>query len=202
MKISTESHFMCRSRGHHCNGRQAGLSLIELMVGLAILGILLGLAAPSLQGIVLSSRVNTQVNDLVGAINLARSEAVKINSGVTICKSTDGASCATTGTDWATGWIVFTDANYNGTVDAGETIIRAFPAMSGSLTAVANAGMANNIIFSGLGHPSATFVGGRTSICPPASANQAYCRTICVNSQGRPRVDTPAQLTADTLCGN
>ncbi len=192
---------MHRSVGYSCRGKQNGFSLVELMVTIGILAIVLAIAVPSLKSFVLGSRIATQVNDLVGAINLARSEAVKRGGGVRICKSSDGVSCASAGTDWAIGWLVFNDDNFNGTVDAGETVIRAYPALTGS-TAVATAGMSGSILFTGLGHPPATFVGGRTLICPSAAADASYCRTVCVNSQGRPRVDTPTQLATDALCGN
>jgi type IV fimbrial biogenesis protein FimT len=180
----------------------SGFSLVELLVALIVVSVLVAMAAPSLQSFLANTRVAGQANDLTGAINLARSEAVRTNSGVTLCKSADGATCATTGTDWAIGWIVFNDPNFNGTVDTGETVIRVFPALSGNGTAVASSGMANNIIFTGMGHPVPTFSGASTKICPATGVAQSACRTICVNSQGRPRVDTPAQLTADTLCGN
>jgi type IV fimbrial biogenesis protein FimT len=51
----------------------------------------------------LGSKLRSQANDLVAGAVLARSEAIKRNQTVTLCASSDGATC--TGT-WANGWIV------------------------------------------------------------------------------------------------
>jgi type IV fimbrial biogenesis protein FimT len=76
----------------------------------------------------------TQANDFMTALNLARSEAVKRGRPVTVCRSTDGASCSGSGVNWETGWIVFTDANGDGVVDAGDGILRVFDALPSGYT--------------------------------------------------------------------
>jgi type IV fimbrial biogenesis protein FimT len=63
---------------------------------------------------------------------MARSEAVKRASTVTVCPSTDAAGCSGS-TTWNTGWISFADLNANGAVDAGETILQVAPAPAGTL---------------------------------------------------------------------
>ncbi|MBS3746302.1 MAG: GspH/FimT family pseudopilin [Wenzhouxiangellaceae bacterium] len=55
----------------------AGFTLIELMVGIAVLAILLTVAVPSLQKIIRDNRVTAQANELVAMANLARNEAVR-----------------------------------------------------------------------------------------------------------------------------
>jgi len=47
---------------------------------------------------------------LISALHVARSEAIKLNTSVGVCESSDGASCASTG-DWSDGWIVFVDGD-------------------------------------------------------------------------------------------
>jgi type IV fimbrial biogenesis protein FimT len=86
----------------------AGFTLIELMVAVAILAVLVSLAAPSYHRLVIDSRMTAQANDFLTALHFTRSEAVKRYATVTMCKSSDGACCATSGT-WAQGWIVFVD---------------------------------------------------------------------------------------------
>ncbi|MFZ6767718.1 GspH/FimT family pseudopilin [Undibacterium sp. Di26W] len=193
---------MGKSEINHSSHKERGFTLIELMVTIVIFAVLSAIAVPGLKAFIIGARMRTQSSDVIGAINLARSEAVKRNSGVTICRSANGTTCQAAGSNWAAGWIVFADPNYDGVVNSGETVIRAYPALSGNTTAVGSGGSAQNLVFTGLGRPLPTFTGGKITMCPPSGDDQSNCRTVCVNSQGRPRVDTPAELAADSYCGN
>lgn len=98
-----------------------GMTLIELMITLAIAGILIASAAPSMREFIQNNRSAAQINELQATLNLGRSEAIKRNSSVTICRSSDGGSCAG---NWQDGWIVFTDADSDGVVDAGDEVLQ------------------------------------------------------------------------------
>lgn len=87
---------------------QQGFTLIEMIVVISILGILLAIAVPSYEGALLNNKLRSYANNLVASAHLARSEAIKSNAVVTVCVSTDGASCATGG--WEQGWIVLRGA--------------------------------------------------------------------------------------------
>lgn len=97
------------------SGRQArvplaaGFTLIELMVTLVVAAIILGIALPNFTGLVNGSRLTAQTNELVTGIQLARSEAIRLNRTVNFCGSTDGASCAAAG-DWSQ-WLVLRAAD-------------------------------------------------------------------------------------------
>jgi len=93
--------------------RNAGFTLIELMITVLVGAILLGIAVPSFRNFVQNSRLSAEANTLVYSLNLARSEAVKRNTSVEVCASMDGATCAGT---WANGWIVCTPSAGCGTV--------------------------------------------------------------------------------------
>lgn len=91
-----------------------GFTLPELMVTIALAAILVTMVVPSFSTLIKNNRTTTQINTLLGDINLARSEAIKRGVRVAICSSADQATCAAS-TNWATGWIVFIDQNNNGT---------------------------------------------------------------------------------------
>ena len=97
-----------------------GFTLIELMVVISIIAILASLAAPSFAGMIKRQKVSGEANVLFSLIYFSRSEAIKRNSIVTICKSEDASQCGGT---WSEGWIVFQDNDKDGNRDAGETLI-------------------------------------------------------------------------------
>ena len=97
---------------------QPGFTLIELVVTLAIAGSLLAIAVPNFITFVQNSRLTSQANDFVTALNYARSEAIKRGVRTTVCSRATDATCAGS-TTWDTGWLVFVDCNSDGVVDAG-----------------------------------------------------------------------------------
>ncbi|MDH3513266.1 MAG: GspH/FimT family pseudopilin [Gammaproteobacteria bacterium] len=101
-----ESPFVGQNRPFVCN---KGFTLVELIVAMTIAAILMAIAAPAMQKFVSSNRLTSQVNDLMGDINLARSEAIKraVRTGVCVT-AVDGTTCAAGG-NWANGWMVYFD---------------------------------------------------------------------------------------------
>lgn len=85
----------------------AGFTLIELVVTIAVAAILTAISVPAFRSFLLNDRSMTQATSLLLSLNLARSEAVKqdLSSGVTVCPSSDGATCNGSA-NWAQGWIV------------------------------------------------------------------------------------------------
>ncbi len=119
------------------NIHSRGFSLAELLVLIAILGALLGIAAPSYRDFVLETRMTEEANEFLAALTLARSEAIKRNGTVTVCKSSNGTAC--TG-NWQQGWLVFTDVATGtppqfGTFEsATDTILRVHGSLSSGST--------------------------------------------------------------------
>lgn len=100
-----------------------GFTLIELMITIAVMAIGLALAYPSFTSVFRSNRVATRTNTLMASLNLARTEAIRSNRGAGVCSSADGATC--NGADWDDGWLVFTDMDADGQMDAdGDTVVR------------------------------------------------------------------------------
>ncbi|MGQ7844117.1 GspH/FimT family pseudopilin [Granulosicoccus sp. 3-233] len=99
-----------------------GFTLMELLITLAVAGILLGIAVPSFKETLQQSRQDSRVMDLTGALTFARSEAIKQSSRVSVCARNSDTSC---GTNWNQGWIVFVDnAATAGIIDASETVLK------------------------------------------------------------------------------
>jgi type IV fimbrial biogenesis protein FimT len=101
----------------------SGVTLVELMMTVALVSVLMAIGVPSYKYVTNANRLAAEVNGLLGDMQFARAEAIKEGQTVVVCSSTDRATCANTN-HWKTGWIVFSDVNFNGTVDAGETIWR------------------------------------------------------------------------------
>lgn len=83
-----------------------GFSLIELLTTLAVVGVVLLLAVPSLSGLLADTRLEGAAKVLVSHMAFARAEAVSRGIRVSMCSSSDGRTCSG-GLDWRSGWIVF-----------------------------------------------------------------------------------------------
>jgi type IV fimbrial biogenesis protein FimT len=101
-------------------GKASGFTLTELMIAIAVLGILLALAAPSLTGVINANRLTAQANEVVASLQLARSEAVKRNARVVVCRSLDGSTCTTASGQGQ--WVTFVDADASNTAQAAEIL--------------------------------------------------------------------------------
>ena len=164
-----------------------GFTLIELMITLSIAAILAAIAAPSFSTTIQNNRMATQYNELLASLSLARSEAIKRGQRVTTCQSSTGNSCGGSASNWHTGWVVFVDADEDGTIDAGEDIIRVNGALSGGNTLSFNF---DNTIF---GSDGLSDGGSRTfTLCD--ARGDANSRGLVVLTTGRARHALPADL--------
>jgi type IV fimbrial biogenesis protein FimT len=110
---------------------EAGVTLVELLVVITLVSILMMIGIPSYKYVTNSARVSGEINSLLADMQLARSEAVKEGSFVSICASSDSATCSTSNNGWNKGWIVFSDVNGNGTFDSSaDALIKVGPAFN------------------------------------------------------------------------
>ena len=164
--------------------RTHGFTLIELMVTLVVATILITVAVPGFQTIIQNNRVAAQSNELLTALTLARSEALKRGEQVSVCSSDDQADCdAAPGTNWVNGWIVFVDDDADGTRDVGEELIRVWDGLAGSPTLT---GSTNTIQYlpSGLIDPAIA----QTLTLTPSNCNGRQVRTFALSTVGRARI--------------
>jgi type IV fimbrial biogenesis protein FimT len=199
--------------------KYTGFTLIELMITLAIVGILLMVGVPSLKTFMQGNQLIASTNELISALHVARSEAIKLNTRVSICESSDGANCATTGS-WKNGWIVFVDGNSANGANPGDLVntgspcaaantdclLRIHDAISDDLLSVAavDAGgvSVSSFTFTSRGLPKATngaAQSGVFSLCSfDSSDNVINSRAVILSLSGRVRVsdtDNPAVIS-------
>lgn len=87
-----------------------GMTLVELMFTIFIASALLVLAIPAFKNVFVGPKVSTISSDLMGSVQLARSEAIKRNIPITLCRANADADDCDTDTDWDGGWLVIDTA--------------------------------------------------------------------------------------------
>lgn len=106
----------------------AGFSLTELMIAIAILSIVSGMAIPSFGALIARNQLTTQSNAILTSLYLARSYAITQQKNVHICQlNINGTETCSANTDsnrnWSKGWLVFADLNGNNNFDADDSLI-------------------------------------------------------------------------------
>ena len=96
-----------------------GFTLIEVMIVIFIISIVMSIALPRLQGVSNSINFDSIQRSLISSLFFARAEAMKQGGNVTVCPSSDSATCLATSNSWNDGWIIFLDVDANGVLDAG-----------------------------------------------------------------------------------
>jgi len=154
--------------------RNAGFTLVELMITIAMAAILVTVAVPGFQGFVLNNRMTGNANDMIATLGYARSEAVKRAADVTVCASNDGESCSGT---WTAGWVV---------LDNADNVLRAQEAPGGTTTLTG----AGTIIFSANGRMTTPAAATTLTLCPGKDDIQG--RQIVIEPTGRAGVVSAA----------
>jgi type IV fimbrial biogenesis protein FimT len=167
-----------------------------MMTTLAVASTLIHTGVTSFQALLGNNRLTTQANLLMQSIVLARSEAIKRNTRVTLAKI---------GENWEDGWIGFVDSNANATLDEGEELLVAQSALPGNLLLTGNRSVRSYISYTGQGHSekiNGAFQAGRLMLCDrQALATPEHARAIVISSSGRPRISRKKKDLRDCLKG-
>lgn len=172
----------------HCT--QAGFNIIELMVTVAILGVLTALAAPNFGESIKRYRVNAIRDDLVASVQLARAEAIRRRRPVALIRE-EQAGCSAGVTlsidtdDWSCGWRMVENTDADNTISTAErglvlqttTIPRGYSLM--------HPGRGEFMISNIWGQ--ITGAGQRFVIAPPGGVGGKSTTTVCINTGGRIR---------------
>lgn len=171
-----------------------GFTLIELMVTLAVTVVVLVLGIPAFQTLNNNSARTTRLNEMVGSLQLARNEAVKNGDSVSICRREKDSTTACAGSAcddstgnycWQEGWLIFTDANDDGALDAGETIIKVIARENPGYRITPSASFINSVTYDASGAVNSA---GTFTFCDSRGAGEA--RAVIVGATGRPRIST------------
>lgn len=180
---------------------QRGFTLMELMVVLAIVGVIMGLAIPNFGVYIRNSRLTGAANDLLGSIARARTEAIKRQVSVVVCATdspdADPPVCSTADTAWRQGWVVWVDTDNNWAPGAAvaEPVLERHPALDVSLTVRSD--NSDRVKYGATGFsapPSAGFVSTTNiAMCDdrgtdPTIAGVSAARALRISATGRPRV--------------
>jgi type IV fimbrial biogenesis protein FimT len=195
--------FTCRVRHGVRRGKSlqfafrysAGFSLLELLSTLTIVLIILGVGLPLLKTTVTTNRLATSVNALAGTLAYTRSEAIRRNQHVVVCKSQTGTNCSREG-NWQQGWLVFVDANQNRTLDEAETVLGAHHLGEKIQVDYRAFGSRHYLVYrpSGTTHTNGTF-----TFCDPAYPESA--RALIITKSGRARLSDVAAGGSRLDCG-
>jgi type IV fimbrial biogenesis protein FimT len=165
-----------------------GVTLPEVLVVLVVAGVLQTVGAPALASLMDAMRVGRGGESLFLTLQQARSEAIKRNGRVVVCKSDDGARCVTAG-GWEQGWLMFQDGNNNARLDAGEAVLLHQAALGRQVRLSGNSQVANYVSYTPTGNASlisGAFQAGTFTICRQSSV-PLEARQVVLSSSGRVR---------------
>jgi len=124
--------------------RQNGYTIIEVMIVVALIGIVFAFAVPQYQRMVSGNKVRTTTDSLLHDLNVVKAASRERGGNVVICKSDNSdaaapncsnvASDASSNTGWAGGWIAFRDNNGNSQYELGDDLIFVQPRTMNSFT--------------------------------------------------------------------
>lgn len=175
---------------------QAGLTLIELLIVIAIIGVLLGFGLPSYQGFIEAGRASAAKSALLSSLTATSTRAAVTGRHAILCASTDGQACSGD-LDWSAGWLGFVDRNGNRSLDADESVLLRQPALGGKVRLHSTRGR-TRIVFQpngGNAGSNATF-----TLCDGRGPERA--ETLVISNAGRMRYGTPSRKTAAATCAS
>lgn len=152
-----------------------GFTLIELMVTVAVVAIIAVVAVPNMISVVEANRLRGAADEMLASLQHARSEAIRVNGPVSVCRTTTGNTCAGTAGAWDRWIVVVPELQADGTIDPIVTQEHTVDAP------VEIAGTTDSITFGPTGLASGALT---LSTCIPTDSIDMNIRTITVMVSG------------------
>lgn len=168
--------------------RQRGVTLIEQIMVLAIIGVLTGMAVPPLRHLLARNQVQVAQTDFISALQHARETAITSGKRTLFCPTRDGSRCSNE-LRWDSGWLLGHDTDRNDQPDHGPLYTGA--GYGNGLTIRSSVG--RHLVRFG---PDGSAGGSNLTLlfCPPTSTAQAL--SVVVANSGRIR---GAKATAEQV---
>lgn len=162
---------------------QKGYSLVEIIIAIAIASITTNIAISSFGTILEKNRTVASANDVILSLYLARSEAIKRRTQVSMVRNSTDEKV------WEEGWVVFADQDGDGTLDADDTVIRRFSPITSGHTIRTGSNFKDWVAYLPTGFSkSGRGLGNDTFRVCPGSMDTSLSRKVVVNNVGRAKV--------------
>jgi type IV fimbrial biogenesis protein FimT len=157
--------------------RTNGFTFIELMVTIALVAVITTVAVPAWSDFIRRNQAAAETNELITSLNYTRSEAVRRNTEVSLCRSHDGATCDGD-QDWTAGWIAY----IGGTPSSPDTVLREW---TGRDNGSELTGPENGLTY----NPDGSLDNAAAFDSQPRGCTGHERRQIALSLAGRPRTD-------------